>query len=86
MSDLKWTKEPPTKEGWYWRRWSGSSSGPIVAHVVTDYGLYMPGTNTPEEFLAVWLSSSGAYAPEMHKYRILKNEPVEWAGPLEPPA
>lgn len=36
---LNWTKEPPTKEGWYWLKWPGGSVEVVrlVEHLGVDF-------------------------------------------------
>lgn len=37
MSELKWTKDPPTKEGWYWVRFVESQRWPaMVIHHASE--------------------------------------------------
>jgi hypothetical protein len=79
--------------GWYWHRQWYTDGSPHrwetnVVHVSVGYGLYLPGTKTPEEFLQVGLSGAGLYGPETHDYRLTTHHRngVEWAGPIEPPA
>lgn len=69
---MVWTKEPPTKSGWYWLRVArGDDSDIWSQEVVAVDGDRVYRTN---------------YGFTLHIDGLTNRNDIEWAGPLAPPA
>lgn len=89
MSELTWTEEKPTKEGFYWHRWSMKDPVPRVIEV------YYPIDADFREIVDVDVleEDETERGTQNLLVNIYSDEPAreialtdgEWAGPLEPP-
>lgn len=74
MPVMNWTKEAPTKEGYYWFRWP--SYGTPDQYEIAEARRVSPGK---ELHVRLFDSSGNEFEP------LFKYPGGEWYGPLEPP-
>lgn len=54
MSEVKWTKTPPTEPGWYWVRWDRDPVVAEVAHIWTGLSARVQGEWLALEQVPSW--------------------------------
>ena len=73
----KWTRERPTKEGWYWYRSIGDPADIVQVYESADGVWMIVGVN-------VRCMSIATFAAERDEYDELVHEDLQWQGPLTP--
>lgn len=66
---MKWTKELPTKPGFYWNRKDATDTNPLIWLIADEDG----------KLVLVWFYKDWAYDP------LNESDGTEWAGPINPP-
>ena len=74
---LKWTRERPTKEGWYWYRSIGDPADIVQVYESADGVWMIVGVN-------VRCMSIATFAAERDEYDELVHEDLQWQGPITP--